>query len=222
MSAVCSHTLIEIPVGQRAMGGILFVPPQAGALVVFIHECDSTSNISPLNRLVARSLLDLGFAILQPDLKDWTAEHAGGAAWDDTDELLKSAKRLSAIIDWLGDNPATCGLPLGLFATGSGAAAAMMAAALRPSRVRAVVTHDGRSDLAADLLAEVQAPTLMLIGSRNQVCIDHNRHASEQMRCKPVLKLIQGATQLFVEPGKLEQVASMSYHWFQRTLTVSV
>ena len=221
MNVACSLTLIEVPIGSQTLGGILFIPPKAWALVIFIHEFDSNNRMSPRNRLVGRSLLDLGFAILQPDLKDWTGDLGEGAAWDDTDELLRSAKRLTVMIDWITDNPSTRGMQLGLFSAGSGAAAAMMIAALRPSKVRAVVTHDGRPDLAADLLAEVQAPTLMLVGSRDQAGIDHNRQAGEQMRCKPMIKLIQGATPLFVEPGKLEQVASMSYHWFQRTLSVA-
>ena len=117
-------------------------------------------------------------------------------------------------------NPATSGLRIGLFGGRTGAAAAMIAAALRPAQVHAVISRGGRPDLADELLMEVKAPTLMIVGSNDHTHIDHNRKAGEKMLGTSMLEVVIGASHLFGEPGKIEQVASISYQWFQRNLAL--
>ena len=217
MNASSTSSTIKIQGDHRILRGVLEIPTNARSIIVFAHGLDS-SNLSPRNRLVARSLRQREFATLQPNL---TEECGGGSdrkPLQDRGGILQTASRLIASIDWLADNPATRGLRIGLFGARPGAAAAIIAAALRPTKVHAVVFRGGLLDLAEDLLAEVEAPTLMLVGSNDKAVIDHNRKASEKMRRKPMLELIQGASHLFGEPGKLEQVASISYLWFQRNL----
>ena len=199
------------------INGVLQVPSNAKSIIVFAHGTDS-NNLSPRNRLVARSLLQRGFAVLLPRLTDGYDDEFDPADEFDQDEIGQTATRLTAIIDWLARNPTTKDLKIGLFGGRDGAAATMIAAARRPENVRAIVSRGGRPDLAEDLLAEVMAPTLMIVGSNDHAHIEHNRKAGEKMWPKPMLELIQGATHLFGEPGKLEQVASMSYLWFQRNL----
>jgi len=212
-------TLIEIPAGHDTLRGILGIPAKARGIVVFVHGHDSSS-LSPRNRLVARLLFQHGFAILQADLTNMPLANRVSPPFHERDGLLQIANRLIAIVDWVGCNPGTSGLRIGLFGARSGAAAALIAAALRPSKIHAVVSRSGRTDLADDLLPEVQAPTLMLIGSKDQAIIDHNRKARDKMRCKPMIELIPGASHLFGEPGTLEQVASITCLWFQRTLAM--
>jgi putative phosphoribosyl transferase len=200
------------------LNGILEIAPNARAIIVFAHGIDS-SLISPRNRLVARSLLQRGFAVLLPDL---TAKKPGNGVEPtvshDHEDIYRTASCLTAIIDWLAVDPATSALRIGLFGGRTGAASAMIAAARRPVQVHAVVSRGGRPDLADELLHDVLAPTLMIVGSKDAAHIAHNRKAGERMRDKPMLELIQGATHLFGEPGKLEQVASMSCRWYQRNL----
>ena len=217
MNATRPTSSIEIPAGNALLRGTLEIAANARNLIVFAHGLTS-NNLSPRNRLVARSLLHRGFAVLLPDLTDTLELHAEPVPRHPGDSLLPIAKRLVSIIDWLDTHAATSGLRLGLFGAGSGAAAALIAAALRPARIHAVVSRGGRLDLADDLLAEVQAPTLMLVGSKDKALIDHNRDAVAKMRCKPMLEVIDGANHLFGEPGKLEQVASISCLWFKTTL----
>lgn len=212
-------SLIQIPNAANTLRGLLEIPSDARSIIVFAHGHDSSFR-SPRNRLVARTLLQRGLAILQPDLGGETADHPDAVPGHERLGILQTARRLIAIIDWLGANPATCGLRIGLFGARTGAAAAMIAAALRPNQVHTVISRGGRPDLAADLLPQVQAPTLMLVGSNDPAGIHHNRQAGAQMRCKPMLELIQGATHLFGEPGKLEQVASISYLWYRQTLAM--
>lgn len=219
MKATTSSTSIEIHTNKTTVRGTLAVPPNATSIIVFAHGLDS-SNFSPRNRLVARSLLQGGLAILLPDLTGEIEESPDPAPPPDKNDIAHTASRLVAIIDWLAENPATSALRIGLFGGRTGAAAAMIAAAARPETVHAVVSRGGRPDLADDMLREVKAPTLMIVGSNDPTHIGHNRRAGERMPGKPMLELIPGATHLFGEPGKLEQVASISYLWFQRNLAM--
>jgi hypothetical protein len=50
------------------------------------------------------------------------------------------------------------------------------------------------------------------------VVIELNRQAMEQMSAEKKLIIIPGATHLFEEPGKLEEVAKLSRDWFLRYL----
>ena len=197
------------------MRGILAIPDAARSIVVFAHGIDSSSH-SPRNHLVARSLLMRGFAVLLPDLSDDLDDEP----LDDHGDVSRTAWRLTAIIDWLVANPETRKLRIGLFGGRTGAAAAMIAAALRPADVHAVVSRGGRPDLAEGLLPHVKAPTLMIVGANDPAHIGFNLRAGELMNGRPMMELVQGAGHLFGEPGKLEQVASISYQWFQRNLAL--
>ncbi len=210
-------TCFEVPSAIPPFRGIIEVPNRARSIIVFAHGHDS-SHLNPRNRLIARTLLQRGFAVLLPDLTDLSVRTRAANHGHQREDILQSANRLIAIIDWLADNPATKGLRVGLFGARTGAASAMVAAALRPARIHAVVSLGGRPDLAEDDLLELRTPTLMLVGSQDKALIDHNRKAGEKMRRKPMLELIHGTTHRFSEPGKLEQVASISNLWFQRTL----
>jgi pimeloyl-ACP methyl ester carboxylesterase len=110
---------------------------------------------------------------------------------------------------------------LGLFGPSSGVAAALMAAAERPSVVTAVVSRGGRRDLAGAALDLVTAPTLLIVGGRDEVILQLNRQALAQLRGDKELVVIPGATHLFEEPGAVEQVARLATDWFVRHLTSS-
>lgn len=218
VNAPPSSTSIEIQANDTILRGILEIPPNAQSIIVFAHGTGSNGR-SPRNRMVARSLLQRGFAVLLPDLTEEGGD-SEPALTEYSAVVRQAAARLAALIDWLSENATTRHLRIGLFGGRSGAAAVMMAAALRPDRVHGVISRGGRPDLADSLLADVKAPTLMIVGSRDQAHIEHNRKASARMKGRPMLEVIQGASHLFREPGKLELVASMSYLWFQRTLAM--
>jgi pimeloyl-ACP methyl ester carboxylesterase len=73
--------------------------------------------------------------------------------------------------------------------------------------------------LAAEALPKVQAPTLLIVGGKDNVVIGLNEQAKAQMRCEVKLEIISGATHLFEEPGALERVARLAREWFVRYLT---
>jgi putative phosphoribosyl transferase len=127
-------------------------------------------------------------------------------------ELL--AGRLVHIAGWLSVEPKTRGLPLGLFGASTGAAAALVAAARLAEDVAAVVSRGGRPDLAGDSLAAVRAPTLLIVGGRDDVVLGLNQQALDELRCDKTLEIVPGATHLFEEPGALQAVGALARSWF--------
>jgi pimeloyl-ACP methyl ester carboxylesterase len=123
--------------------------------------------------------------------------------------------RVRSVAGWVGEQPGLEALPVGLFGASTGAAAALIATADAPrGRVKAVVSRGGRPDLAGDALTRVEAPTLLIVGGRDEVVIGLNRQALERMRCERRLEIVPGATHLFEEPGALSQVAALAAEWF--------
>jgi pimeloyl-ACP methyl ester carboxylesterase len=111
-------------------------------------------------------------------------------------------------------------LRLGYFGSSTGAGAALVAAAEIPKDVGAVVSRGGRPDLACDALPKVQAPTLLIVGGTDDIVIELNEMARDQMRCEVKLEIVPGATHLFEEPGALEKVARLASEWFVKHLGV--
>ncbi|MBI2896569.1 MAG: dienelactone hydrolase family protein [Deltaproteobacteria bacterium] len=208
---------VRVRVDGVALEGDLSIPDRARGVVLFAHGSGS-SRLSPRNRYVAGLLGDAGFATLLIDLlteaEEETDAHTGRLRFDVT--LL--ANRLIRAADWLAREPDTASLPLGLFGASTGAAAALVAAARQPLRVRAVVSRGGRPDLAGPSLDKVRAATLLIVGGRDDVVLELNRHALDAIRSDKRIEVVQGATHLFPEPGALEEVARLATAWFQRHL----
>src|SRR5690606_4651376 len=105
-------------------------------------------------------------------------------------ELL--ASRLVAGIDWVAARPAIRHLRAGCFGARTGAAAALIAAAERRAAVAAVVSRGGRPDLAGPRLAEVRAPTLLIVGGLDAQVIDLSDEAMERLTCEKRLEIVPG------------------------------
>jgi putative phosphoribosyl transferase len=207
---------VSIPAGRISLEGHLDIPRAPQGVVLFAHGTGSSRH-SRRNQFVARRLQESGLATLLMDLLtvDEEEEDARTARLRFDMELL--ARRLVAAMDWLGQDPLNH-LPVGLFGASSGAGAALVAAAERPQAVKAVVSRGGRPDLAGEALRRVQAPTLLIVGSRDTAVIEMNRQALEQLRCVKDLVIVPGASHLFEEPGALEEVATLAAAWFTRYL----
>jgi dienelactone hydrolase len=130
-------------------------------------------------------------------------------------DITLLARRLAEAVDWAGRQQALARLPLGLLGASTGAAAALVASALRPGRVHALVCRGGRPDLAASALPAVTAPTLMIVGGTDLDVLDLNQQAIARMRAPVRLKIIPGASHLFEEPGALDRVALLAAQWFR-------
>ncbi|HVX40303.1 MAG TPA: alpha/beta family hydrolase [Gemmatimonadaceae bacterium] len=203
-----------------SLEGTLGIPEHALGIVLFAHGSGS-SRFSPRNRYVARVLRDAGLATLLLDLLSPAEERVDDITRELRFDIQMLGRRLVAAIDWLADNDDTANLAVGLFGASTGGGAALVAAAERPTRVRAVVSRGGRPDLAGDALPNVEAPTLLVVGGRDEVVIDLNERARDHMRATVRLDIVPGATHLFEEPGTLESVAERARDWFVRHLPAS-
>ena len=77
-----------------------------------------------------------------------------------------------------------------------------------------VVSRGGRPDLAERFLKDVKAPTLLIVGGNDVPVIALNEKAFDQLQCEKRMEIIPGASHLFEEPGKLQQVAKLASNWF--------
>jgi len=203
---------VRIPARDIVIDGDLILPRSAAGLVIFAHGSGS-SRFSVRNRAVAEVLVDGGFATLLLDLltrqEESIDQHTGQFRFD----VERLAARVVAAIDWTGEQPALASLPVGCFGASTGAAAALMAAAARPSRVQAVISRGGRPDLAGEALPRVEAPTLLIVGGNDEPVIELNEEARRRLRARSQTTIVPGATHLFEEPGALETVSRLALEW---------
>jgi putative phosphoribosyl transferase len=200
---------VTITLPDSGTSGVLVLPlGRAQGLIVLAHGSGS-GRFSPGNRYLADSLRQAGFATLLVDLL--TEQEAAERSNACNIPLLARRLDLAATSGRLAAaNPR---LPLGFFAAGTGAAAALATAAVRTD-IAAVVSRDGRADLAGTALTAVAAATLLIVGDRDPAALASNRNAHHMLRCPRRLDVIPGATHLFAEPGTLDAVATRARTWF--------
>ncbi len=200
---------VEVQADGISLAGRLTVPPNPKGIVLFAHGSGSSRH-SPRNRRVAAVLLHAGLATLLLDLLTPAEELDHSSVFD----IRLLAARLSAATKWAAALPELGSVPMGYFGASTGAAAALWAVTRGDNPVAAVVSRGGRPDLAAPLLARVTAPTLLIVGSRDEAVLELNRKAQAELRCENRLVVVPGATHLFEEEGALDTVAGLARDWF--------
>lgn len=208
---------VQISIGRGVLPADLHIPRGALGVVLFAHGSGSSRH-SPRNRAVAAALNDAGLATVLIDLLTPEEERADATTGHLRFDIGLLAIRLIAAIDWLRDYEETRHLAIGCFGASTGAAAALVASAERPDRVRAVVSRGGRPDLANGALARVTVPVLLIVGGRDHPVIELNQQAITRIGGETAIEIIPGATHLFEEPGALESVARLAAAWFSKYL----
>ena len=182
--------------------------------MVFAHGSGSSRH-SRRNRYVAGVLNKAGLGTLLFDLLTPEEELDRANVFD----IGLLARRLVQVTGWLRAQPRAAQAAIGYFGASTGAAAALAAAAEPGTDIAAVVSRGGRPDLARPRLAAVTAPTLLIVGGRDEVVLDLNRRAQAELRCENDLAVVPGATHLFEEPGTLAAAAGLARDWFITHLT---
>ena len=195
--------------GTVQLAGYLTVPEGAPEIVIFVHGSGSGRH-SPRNRHVADVLNDAGLGTLLVDLLTPEEELDRANVFD----IGLLAARLVQVTGWLRAQPGAARAAVGYFGASTGAAAALRAAAEPGAGIAAVVSRGGRPDLARPRLAAVTAPTLLIVGGRDEVVLDLNRRAQAELRCENDLAVVPGASHLFEEPGTLDAAAGLARDWF--------
>ena len=194
-----------------ALNGLLDIPSTAVGVVVFAHGSGSGRS-SPRNNFVARHLQQGRVATLLIELL--TPDEAEDRRKVFDIDLL--AERVLLAKAWLEQDAWTKSLGIGYFGASTGAGAALQAAVRDPSSIQAVVSRGGRPDLAEPYLQSVTTPTLLIVGGDDEPVIEMNRAAYRLLTCPKRLVIVPGASHLFEEPGRLEEVAEHALSWFQQ------
>ena len=208
---------VRFQIGEVTLAGTLGMPEHALGMVLFAHGSGSSRH-SPRNRFVAATLRKAGLGTLLFDLltRDEEAEDlvTGRVRFD----IPFLAGRLLGATDWLAQNPATEGLRIGYFGSSTGGAAALIASVERLEKIGAIVCRGSRTDMAKGVLARVAAPTLLIVGERDETVLEWNRESFAELCCEKGLEIVPAATHLFEESGTLEEVARLAAEWFRRWL----
>ena len=204
---------VQIPVSSAILDGDLIVPAEATGIVLFAHGSGSSRH-SPRNKFVAQTIRNAGVGTLLFDLLTREEEaidiHTRHLRFD----ITMLAERLAAAAEWVLGRKETGNLRVGFFGASTGGGAALVAAAKMGIEAGAVVSRGGRPDLAGDALPRVTAPTLLIVGELDDVVIQLNREAFDQLNCEKKMEIVRGASHLFEEPGTLEEVARLATAWF--------
>jgi len=201
--------LLHIPTGGILLEGQLVIPDGASGLVIFAHGAGS-SRLSPRNNYVAGLFQENGFGTFLFDLLTEQED----LVYSNRFNIDLISERMAGSTRWVKDNTAARDLPIGYFGASTGSAAALKASVEGSVDIRAVVSRGGRPDLVMEILPMVKAPTLLIVGGEDTVVISLNMEAYKALTAEKDLKIIPGATHLFEEPGKLDEVAELAAQWF--------
>lgn len=213
---------VQITADENVLEGNLTLVPGASGIVVFVHGSGSSRN-SPRNQYVAGELQENGLSTLLFDLLTPDEEIIDLRTRQLRFDIDLLARRTVGAVNWLAGQGFARGMQLGLFGSSTGAAAALITAAERPELTGAVVSRGGRPDLAESALAQVRAPTLLIVGGLDTPVIGLNEYALDRMspEIEARMEIVKGATHLFEEPGALARAARLAAGWFKRHLSAT-
>jgi predicted alpha/beta-hydrolase family hydrolase len=204
---------VSIPAGKISLRGELVIPAGAKSIVIFSHGSGS-SRFSMRNKQVAKGLHLKNIGTLLFDL----LTEAEDIYYRNRFDINLLTDRLVTATRWLEVLPNAKDCVIGYFGASTGAASALKAAA-NMHEIGAVVSRGGRPDLAREDLSKVKSPTLLIVGSLDPEVIQLNKDAFAQLKCEKKLTVIEGATHLFEESGKMEIVSVLAANWFENYLT---
>lgn len=209
-----NKTSVSIPLDGFSLNAYLYLPKQPAALVIFSHGSGS-SRFSQRNNYVAEILYRNNIAALLADLLTPKED----AAIQNRFNISLLTERLKQLTHWAVLHPQLKKLPVGYFGASTGAASAINAAASFGDEIKALVSRGGRPDLATEnALASLKCPTLLIIGSLDNEVIKLNQKAFQKMKCTRHIEIVQGASHLFEERGKLHIVSQLAEDWFEKYL----
>ena len=202
---------MDIQLSSLSLKGDLIVPENAIGIVVFSHGSGS-SRFSTRNKMVAELMQEQYIGTLLFDLLTEEEDRI----YENRFNIDLLASQLIETTEWLWEHKETKNLPIGYFGASTGAASALKAAAFLGEMIKAVVSRGGRPDLVITELSLVTAPTLLIIGSLDVPVIGMNKMAYDKLESVKEIKIVPGATHLFEETGKLQEVADLAITWYKR------
>lgn len=172
-----------------------------------------------INGELADTMLTRGFGVIEVRLltRPEAAVDAETSALRFDTGLL--AHRIVEVITWAASQPGCRDLKVGLFATGTCAAAALRAAAREPESIDAVVCRAGRPALVQPTLGRLCAETLLMVGELDTAHFAEHRAAVESAPPGLIeVRMIRRGRPMLDAPAEREMVAEYAAEWFSRTL----
>lgn len=213
MKTLTNYKDIVIPLSDVQLNGRLRIADSQKGLVIFSHGSGS-SRLSSRNNYVAEFLLNEGFSSLLFDLLTERED----IIYENRFDIELLTERLINVTQWIKQLRDLSDMPTGYFGASTGAASALFAASHLGSKIKAIVSRGGRPDLSMPVLHKITAPTLLIVGGNDDMVIELNKKAYDSLAGIKKIEIVKGATHLFSEPGKLEEVAALSSEWFDRYL----
>jgi len=213
---------------QNQIVGNLVIPEKSTSIIIFAHGSGSTGT-SYRNQVLGQALNNNGFGTLLFDLLtedekqiDSKSENIIGMIPGITlnkFNIKLLSKRLKTITEWVRKNNDTQNLDIGYFGASTGTAAALYAATSFRN-IKALVSRSGRTDLVdKKTLSDIRCPCLFIVAEHDKKVIDINKKTLRQLNVKDKrIEIIKGASHLFDEQGKINEVADQSVSWFNRYL----
>jgi putative phosphoribosyl transferase len=201
---------VLVPHRARGSAGQVQLPENAQGLVVLV----CAEQVGPELRTLAGKFQEVGLGSVGLDLLSNEERQTDDRMHRLRFDVVRMATRLIEITRQLMSLKQCERLPIGYFSVGTGAAAALVAAATLGREVAAVIACAGRPDLAGAALPEVVSPTLLIVGGRDAPGIGRNEWARESLRCENSVAIIPGATDLFDTGDAMEVVGQLAAHWF--------
>lgn len=192
--------------------GDLVIPMHARMIVIFSHGIGSSRH-SVRNHKVAHYLNKHQIATLLVSLE--TVEQQ---LFSHGHKIQYLVDHLRAITRWVRHSTLTHTLNIAYFGASTGAAIALAAAAHEKGIVSGVICRGGRPDLAMDDLKKVQLPVLLVVGSDDTEGIELNEWAALHLGRAGEVVIVEGASHLFEERGKLKEVARITSAWLNQVM----
>jgi pimeloyl-ACP methyl ester carboxylesterase len=208
-------TSVHVHAAHVVITGDITVPPDARGMIVFA-DGSGAGRRDAANRYLAASFVGAGFATLVLDLLS-PEEAATPVPFDSEPRAHLLGDRLTDAIAWIGMQDELDYLPIGLFGSTSGTAAAVIAASSSPA-VGAIVSRSGRADLAGELLDRLRCPTLLIVGAKDAEVIEINRRVLARLGANAAIHIVSHAGHRFDEVGAIRELADVSALWFTKHL----
>lgn len=183
----------DVPLEGGHFRARVSVPRNANGLVILVHSHSSRQH--PRHQYMARALDGAGIATMTLDfLHDGERRYAR-----ELFDVEMHSTRLREARHWVEGQWPGRFEQFGYFASGTGAAAALQAAAAEPRGIKAIVAIAGRPDVARFWLPLVKAPTLLIVGGGDKELCAHNADACSRINTDKELCVVPGATDVFGE-----------------------
>ena len=199
---------IRVPLPGGYIPSTIHKPEGAKIIVLISHEPGS-GRFCSRNKQIASQLEHAGFATL---LCDWNLGIGQHSEFDP----YKRAQSLTSTIYWLKNHHEFGHLEPVYYGCSTGAASALMAASEKENGVLAVISRNGRLEIADSYLNRVKSPTLVVVGDKDYRLIKQNTEAYKKLECPKKFLIVPGITPFFENPKMVEKMGRMAINWIKR------